>query len=169
MRPVATEHGRSASDELEAADDAADAAPPLNRMAIAGLALGGLLIAAYMLLYTIGVIGQVACGTGGCETVQASPFATFIGVPVPLIGVLGYGATLAAALLGVQPGWTADRRIALALVGLGAVAFVFTAYLNYLEAFVIRAWCRWCIGSAIVATLIFLFSLREIPRLRRTA
>jgi len=139
----------------------------MNRMAIAVLALAGLLIAVYMLLYKVGVLGRVACGTGGCETVQASRYAVFLGVPVPAIGVIGYGLTLAAALFGVQPGRAEDSRIALALIVLGTTAFVFTAYLNYLEAFVIRAWCRWCLGSAVVATLLFISSLREIPRIRR--
>ncbi|NIR59138.1 MAG: hypothetical protein GWO02_06285, partial [Gammaproteobacteria bacterium] len=51
-----------------------------------------------------------------------------------------------------------------ALVGLGAGAFGFSAYLTGIEAFVIHAWCRWCVASAVVATLVFVFSLAELRR-----
>ena len=58
-------------------------------------------------------------------------------------------------------------RIALIVTATGA--FLFSVYLSALEQFVIHAWCRWCIGSAAIATLIFLFTLPEFRRLRRTA
>jgi uncharacterized membrane protein len=145
------------------------ASPPLNRMAIALLALVGVLISVYLTLHKFGVIGTLVCGEGSCDTVQASPWAVFIGVPVPLIGLLGYGVLLAIALLGLQPDRAASRPIALLLFVLADLAFVFTAYLTYLEAFVINAWCRWCIASAVLVTLIWIFSLPEVLKLRRTA
>lgn len=140
---------------------------PLNRMISAMLALAGVVIAAYMFLYTIGAIASVACGVGGsCETVQASPWATFLGLPVPLIGLVGYGLILAVAVAGVQPALAEDPRIAAGLFGLSLVAFLFSIYLSAVEAFLIGAWCRWCIASAVVATLLFVASLPELRRLR---
>ena len=50
---------------------------------------------------------------------------------------------------------------------LATIAFAFSAYLTVLEAVVIHAWCRWCLVSAAIATLIFLCSLPEAARLRR--
>jgi uncharacterized membrane protein len=135
-------------------------------MGIALFALVGVLIATYMLLYKMGVIGTVACGTGNCGVVQNSPWAVFLGLPVPAWGVAGYGIILAAALLGVQPGWVHDRRVGLALFAFASIAFGFSLYLTALEAFVIHAWCRWCIASAVVATIIFLLSLAELRRPR---
>ena len=70
-------------------------APPLNRMAVAILALIGLLISTYLLLYKLNVMKTLLCGTGACETVQSSPWADFIGVPVPAWGVAGYLIILA--------------------------------------------------------------------------
>src|SRR5690606_33436590 len=76
--------------------------PPVHRMVAAVLALVGVLISVYMMLYHLGMIGSILCGTGGCETVQNSPWASFFGVPVPLIGLVGYGIMFAVALLGIQ-------------------------------------------------------------------
>ncbi len=137
-------------------------------MAMAVLSLAGLFVALYLSLHRVGVIGTLACGVdGGCSTVQTSSYATFLGVPVPFIGLLGYLVLFAASFAAVSGRLGDQRRTALLLIGLSALAFVFSAYLTALEAFVIQAWCRWCVVSAIIATLIFLFSLPEAARLRR--
>ena len=138
--------------------------PPVSRMVIALLSLVGVFIATYLLLHKLGVIGTLACGTGSCGTVQASPWAVFLGVPVPAWGVAGYASIFILSFAGLRPGLAGSRPLGLALVGFCAVAFVFSAYLTAIEAFVIHAWCRWCVASAIVATLIFLFSLAELRR-----
>jgi uncharacterized membrane protein len=52
------------------------------------------------------------------------------------------------------------------LLGLSAVALAFSAWLTWLEAFVIRAWCQWCVISAILVTIIFFAALAEVRRLR---
>lgn len=135
-----------------------------SRMAVAVLALVGVFISSYMMLHKLGVIGTLTCTVGDCATVQLSPYAVFLGVPVPALGIVGYTLILAVAMIGVQGG---PRWVAPALLVLGAGGFGFSMYLTALEAFVIRAWCQWCVGSAIVATLIFFLSLAELPRLRR--
>lgn len=142
-------------------------AAPIGRMGIAALSLIGLMISIYMSLYKLGVFGVIACGAGDCDRVQNSPWAAFFGVPVPYIGVLGYGALMAAALTGMQPRFVRDRRIAAVLFGGAAIGLAFSAYLTYLEAAVINAWCRYCIVSAALATLIFLFAIPEFRRMRR--
>lgn len=145
-----------------------EAAAPVTRMGIAVLSLAGLFIATYLLLHRLGVVGTLACGAdGGCAVVQSSRWAVFLGVPVPAWGVGGYALLLGAALAGVQPGLADDRRVAGVLLALSSAAFLFSAYLTALEAFVIHAWCRWCLASAGVATAIFLLSLPEVRRLRR--
>ena len=140
--------------------------PPLNRMIIAVLALVGLLISVYLTLHKYGVIGTLACGTGSCETVQMSKWAVFLGIPVPVMGLVGYAIILGVALVGLQN--VASRTMALTLFVLADGAFVFSIYLSLIEQFRIHAWCRWCIASATVSTLIWIFSLAELPRLRRT-
>jgi uncharacterized membrane protein len=54
----------------------------------------------------------------------------------------------------------------LLLAGSG-VGVTFSAYLTYVEAFVINAWCQWCVISAVLITLIFLASIPEVGRLLR--
>jgi uncharacterized membrane protein len=93
----------------------------------------------------------------------------FVGVPVPLWGVAGYALIFALALLGLQPRFARSRLLALALFTAAGFGFAFSAYLTGVEAFLIRAWCRWCVGSAIVATLIFALALIELPGILRRA
>ena len=134
---------------------------------MAVLSLVGLLVAVYLTLHRVGVIGTLACGAdGGCSTVQTSSYATFMGVPVPFIGLAGYLLMFLVSLKAAS-GVRDERRTAIALISLSAIAFAFSVYLTALEAFVIHAWCRWCVVSAVIATLIFLCSLPEAARLRR--
>lgn len=135
------------------------ASPPLSRMGIALLSLIGLLIAIYLTLYKIGYLGFVACGDGGCETVQASSYADLLGMPVAMWGVGAYALLLGLSLVGLQPRWVASRTIALGIFGVAAIGVAFSAYLTYLEAVVINAWCRWCVVSAVLIVLIFILSL----------
>ncbi|GIW52697.1 MAG: hypothetical protein KatS3mg081_2052 [Gemmatimonadales bacterium] len=137
-------------------------------MAAALLSLGGFFISLYLWLWKLGMVGELACGAGGqCEVVQNSSYAVIFGLPVAAYGVFGYAALLAVSLAGLQPRWQSRREPTLLLLALAAGGVAFTAYLTYLEAFVIRAWCRWCLVSAaiIVAILVSAFAgLRELRR-----
>jgi uncharacterized membrane protein len=150
--------------EEHAGDHAA--APPVTRMAIAVLALVGVLVATYLSLYKLGMIGGLTCQVGSCEQVQASPWAVFLGLPVAVWGVGAYLAILAVALVGLQPGYVNSRWAALSLFGLSAVGVAFSGYLTYIEAFVIEMWCQWCVVSAVIITLIFLLSIPGLKRAR---
>jgi uncharacterized membrane protein len=123
-------------------------------MLIAALALIGFFVALYLLLWKIGVLGSIACGSGGCEVVQLSEYAEVFGVPVALFGVVGYLAMLAVSVLGLQPRWVNSKRPSVVLLALSGVGVAYSAYLTYLEAAVIHAWCRWCVVSAVIVTAI---------------
>jgi uncharacterized membrane protein len=139
----------------------------IYRMGAALLSLAGLFISAYLYLYKLGRIGSLACGTGGCETVQLSPWSRVAGVEVALIGVLGYAALLGASLAALQPGLSGQRWPATLLAGLAGVGVLFTAYLTYLELFVIHAICRWCVASGVIILAILAAALLELRRLPR--
>jgi uncharacterized membrane protein len=141
-----------------------EAGPPINRMIIAVLALIGVLISVYLTLHKFGVIGTLVCGTGSCEVVQTSKYAVVFGIPVPLLGLIGYAIILVVAMVGLQ---SDKRAVSIALFLLADAAVIFTLYLTYLEAYVIHAWCRWCLASAAITILIWFFALAELPRLRR--
>ncbi|HEY6156839.1 MAG TPA: vitamin K epoxide reductase family protein [Gemmatimonadales bacterium] len=138
----------------------------IRRQAIVLLALVGLLVATYLWLYKVGVLGQLQCGTGSCEYVQASRYAELFGVPVALYGVAGYATLLVLGLAGLQPRFAADRRVSVLLALLATVGFGFSLYLSAIELFVLHAICRWCVASAVIMTVTWLLSLAD---LRRTA
>lgn len=129
------------------------------RMAAALLALIGVLLAAYLYLYKIGVVGTMVCGSGSCELVQTSQWSRFMGIEVSLIGLLGYIGILGVSLVGLQPAHQEQRWPGTWLILLSGGGFLFSAYLTYIELFVLDAICRWCVVSAGIITLIFLVSL----------
>jgi uncharacterized membrane protein len=147
-----------------ATGDGDAAAPPMTRMAIALVALAGLFNATYLSLFKLGVIGTLTCQVGSCDRVQGSPWAYLFGIPVAVWGVGAYLTIFVVAMLGLQPRWAAARWVPVSLFAMSAVGVAFSGYLTYLEAFVIHAWCQWCVVSAILITIIFLLS---IPGLRR--
>ncbi len=116
------------------------------RLLGAALALAGLAISLYLTISWYGdSIPVCVGGSGGCEKVQTSDYADWAGVPVALVGAIGYALILAALALPGDPG-----RLAGVLFGLVGVGF--SIYLTYLELFVIEAICQWCVASAIVMT-----------------
>ena len=90
---------------------------------------------------------------------QTSHWAVFLGLPVAFYGVVGYVVVLVVALVALRPAALAQRPWNVLLAGLATVGVLFTAYLTYLELFVIQAICRWCVGSAIIITAIWVVAV----------
>lgn len=134
------------------------------RMATALLGLVGFFMSLYLWLWKMGYLGTLACGDGGCETVQLSEYGDFFGVPVAFWGMVAYGAITGVSLAGLQPRWLNRRQPAVLLAVLAGAGVLFSAYLTYLEAAVIHAWCRWCIGSAVLICVIFAVSVLGLRR-----
>lgn len=126
---------------------------------MAALALAGIFIALYLTLYKLGAIGELSCRIGSCETVNSSPWAVFLGAPVAAWGVGFYVVTFAVAIAGLQGRFAESRRLSLALVMLSGIGVVFSGWLTYLELFVIRAICQWCVVSAVIVFAIFVVSV----------
>ena len=130
-----------------------------KRMAVAVLSMVGLFISAYLLLFKLGVYGELACGTGSCETVQASEYATFLGLPVAGWGVVWYAGVFALAFLSTQAAFSEARWPPLALLVLATGGLAFSGYLTYVELFVIYAVCMWCVVSALITAAIFILAM----------
>jgi uncharacterized membrane protein len=112
------------------------------RFVLGALAVAGLLISAYLTwTHFMGVAPVCISGSGGCETVQSSRYAAIFGVPVAAIGVVAYAGLLFSAALRGEGGIYLGLLISL-------VGTLFSAYLTYLEVFVIHALCQWCLASA---------------------
>ena len=128
------------------------------------VSLLGLFLGAYLTMYKLGYIGTLACGTGSCEQVQFSKYGTFLGLPVSAWGLGFYLVLLVLSLLGLQQRFENSREMSIAMLAMATVGLFFTAYLNYVEAFVINMWCRWCIVSAIMVLVLFLLSVADFRR-----
>ena len=135
----------------------------IYRMSAAFLSLAGLFISGYLYLYKIGRIGSLACGTGGCETVQLSSWSRFAGFEVSLIGVLGYACLLGLSRASLQAGAYREWPIRAMAVAAG-IGVLFALYLTYLELFVIHAICRWCVASGVIIVAIFAAALLDQRR-----
>jgi uncharacterized membrane protein len=129
-----------------------------KRKWMALISLAGLFVGAYLTLYKVGVIGSLVCNVGSCEKVQTSRWSMFLGVPVATWGVGFYVLTLALSIAGLQERYADSRQLSLVMLLLTAWGVLFTAWLNYLEAFVIHAWCEWCLGSAAMVLLLFILA-----------
>ena len=92
--------------------------------------------------------------TFNCDLVNRSVYSKFLGVPVALIGMLGYGALLVLTLMQSRP--APALMFAGSLAGLG-----FALYLTYIEAFILGVWCILCLGSlAVISAITVLAALR---------
>ncbi len=132
-----------------------------KRMIVAALALAGIFLALYLLLYKLGMIGALTCSVGSCETVNTSKWARFLGIPVAGWGVAWYLATFTMAVAGIQGRFASSRGMALALLLMTASGLIFSVYLTYLELFVINAICQWCVVSAVLVLVIFVLTLLD--------
>jgi uncharacterized membrane protein len=120
------------------------------RVVLLVLAVLGFLISAYLTWTHYAGLTPVCTGSGeGCETVQSSRYATIAGVPVALLGLIAYSGLIFSAVVWKETGIYLGFLITL-------VGTLFSAYLTYLEIFVIGALCQWCLASAaiMVAALI---------------
>ena len=135
-------------------------------MIVAGLALAGIFLALYLLLYKLGMIGALTCSVGSCETVNTSKWATFLGIPVAGWGVAWYLATFVLALVSIQEKFADSRSMSVVLLLMTASGLIFSTYLTYLELFVIHAICQWCVVSAVLVLVMFVLSALDYRDLR---
>ena len=125
------------------------------------LSLAGLLVGTYLTLYKFGYVGQLVCNISSCEQVQTSRWSVFLGLPVATWGAGFYLVMLVLAIVGLQPRYADSHALSSVLLALTAWGVLFTAWLNYLEAYVIHAWCEWCLGSATIVVLLFVLALLD--------
>ena len=134
----------------------------MRKTLLLALSLLGLFDSLYLLWVYTSPSRPIVCLGSGCDAVRASSYAHLFGLPLPAFGVATYallGLLILAAVL-VPP--RLGRAIQYAVAGISCVGFLFSIYLTSLEAFVIHAWCAWCVVSALVITGIFVLSLLEL-------
>lgn len=122
------------------------------------LTLIGIGIASYLTYVHYKGLSPICAINQGCEKVQSSRYAKVGGVPVPLIGLIGYVAIFASLLVRGEL-----ARLATAVMAIGG--FAFSVYLTSLELFQIHAICQWCVGSALVMTTLAVLATIRVLRL----
>jgi uncharacterized membrane protein len=102
----------------------------------------------------------------GCSEVLSSPYASIRGVPLALIGAIAYFAVFSLGTLAAF-GYKSTARLLPIVVG---IMFLTTLWLFYLQAFVIKAFCQFCLLSALVTlvltVLVFLARRQEKSKLK---
>ena len=132
------------------------------------LAVVGLVVAGYLAYVELRAVPAVCGPVGDCNAVQNSAYARLFGfLPVGLLGMLGYVAILTAWAWGRFRADRLARWAPVALLGLTLFGTLFSLYLTYLEPFVIRAVCAWCLTSAVIMTVLLLLSVRPAVRALR--
>lgn len=137
-----------------------------SRVIMGAIAIIGAILTAYLAVVEF-TGGQAACPTEGCNIVLQSPYAKVFGVPLPFFGFLGYlgMAVLALGPLAVKQETNKLLRTQLEdiswlflFIG-GCAMAVFSAYLMYLLAFEIQAFCPYCVTSALSSFALFILAI----------
>jgi uncharacterized membrane protein len=122
------------------------------------LTLVGLGVASYLTYVHYAGINPVCTAGGSCLKVQTSIYSELAGVPVALMGLIGY-VVIMVALLAPE-----DERSRFATVAFTVVGFGFSAYLTYRELFSIHAICEWCASSAVIMTVLMCLAIWRFLR-----
>lgn len=123
----------------------------MNRL-IFVFSLFGLGVSAF-LLYEYSLSGPVICPLGGgCDIVRASPYSQILGISLPILGIIFY---LMMVILSIARSQKLTSKVLLNLkLFISVVGVGFGIYLTFLEAFVIKAYCFWCVLSFIISIII---------------
>jgi uncharacterized membrane protein len=154
--------------DSESYADEAPASSPALRQIIAVTALVSGLVALYLHLWKLGLMGALACGGGvGCQVVQFSSWSWFLGVDVARIGAIGYTLIFIVAILGTLPRHVDARWPTYVLAALVYPAVLFTVRLKYAEFIILKTFCPWCAVSAVTISLHAILVALDWLRLRR--
>jgi uncharacterized membrane protein len=130
------------------------------RLAMIAFCIIGIFVAVYLSWAEV-TDNETACADTGkidCATVQNSSYSKTMGIPVAVMGLLGYLAILGVLVLEDQVDILAAYGRTFVL-GFALFGTMFSAYLSALEGTVLDAWCQWCIASAIVITILLALSI----------
>ncbi len=130
---------------------------------ITALAILGLLVSIYMTIYKLTDNDAMCIGSGGCSVVNSSRYSEVNGIPVAVLGILGYASILALLFLENRPGFFQENGVMM-LFGVTLTGFLFTLYLIFVEVALIKAYCPFCLTSQAVMTVIFILSVIRLVR-----
>ena len=139
--------------------------PAIDRLRWASLVFAGLgaLVAGYLTYIKLAHVAAICRGVGDCEAVNSSVYAQISGIPVAALGLGAYLAIL--ALLALEPRLPVLQNYGpLAIFGLALTGTLYSAYLTYVELFVIHAVCPYCVASAVLITGLLIMAVVRLVR-----
>jgi uncharacterized membrane protein len=123
----------------------------------------GLVVALYMTIYKITGINAMCGSSGGCATVTASRYSVINGIDVPQIGVVGNLALLAILYFENRISFL-QKNGTLVFFAFALAGFAFTLWLIYLEIFVLKAFCPFCVTAQSMMILTFITAVVRLIR-----
>ena len=134
----------------------------LYRVSLALVVLG-LVVSIYMTVYKFLNADAMCLGSGDCSTVNASRYSEVNGIPVAVIGVLGYLAIFLTHYFEKRRQFFGQNGV-LIIFGMALTGFLFTAWLIYVEAAILKAFCPFCVTSQAAMTVIFIIAVIRLVR-----
>lgn len=134
----------------------------LYRMSVAPVALG-LAVSIYMTIDKIFNVDAMCPGSGDCSTMNVSRYSEINGIPVAAIGVLGYLAILATHYFENFSRFF-KQNSTLMIFGMALTGFLFTIWLIYVEAALLKAFCPFCVTSQATMTVIFMIAIIRLVK-----
>jgi len=162
---------RGVSDRVEAASP--PAAPGGLRAASgllshwvlsAGLALLGLIDAAYLAWIKLANATYACSNIGACATVNSSSYSEVGGFPIAALGAATYAMILLLVMLDRRPSRRSEP-LRFGVLGLALAGTLYSAYLTYVEVAILRAICPYCVASALILTTLLGLSVMRLRAL----
>ena len=122
------------------------------------LVIIGLLVSIYMTIYKVTSNDSLCLGSGDCATVNASRYSEVSGIPVAVVGILGYAAMLAVHWFERRNSFFKENGTLL-IFGMALTGFIFTVWLVYVEVALLKAICPFCVTSQVAMAFIFVIAV----------
>ena len=130
---------------------------------IAVLTILGAADSIYLLIYKLTGNPYMCLGNGGCHNVNFSPYAEISGIPISVFGIFAYLVILGILVLEARVKIVKENG-PLAIFGISLAGVAFSAYLTYLELYVIHAICPFCVASAVLISFIFILAIIRLVK-----
>jgi uncharacterized membrane protein len=127
------------------------------------LTILGVADALYLLVYKLSGNPLMCLGNGGCHNVNFSPYAEISGIPISVFGIFAYLVILGILVLEARVKIVKENG-PLAIFGISLAGVAFSAYLTYLELYVIHAICPFCVASAVLISFIFILAIIRLVK-----
>lgn len=132
--------------------------------ALVALSVVGLIVSIYMTIYKLTENNAMCLGSGDCSVVNASRYSEVNGVPVAVIGILGYAAILGILFFESRGRGFLQENGPLLVFGMALTGFLFTLWLIYVEIVLLKALCPFCVTSQAAMALIFILATIRLVR-----